>query len=553
MTATAPPRPSLRDLPVRERLTVRFGAPTAGSAPLTWGQQRVASLNAQLHPGEASLNLRLACRLAPGTAPAEVAAALAEAVHKCEGLRTRYSWNDPDGTQSVCAEGELPCPVLAADGLELPQAFALADDLADAPFRDDDLPIRVALLGDGPCDAAYLLLVVSHLASDFFGIDFLLGNLRAVLPPGPGGAPDPGPDPAQPREIAAWESSPEGLREGRRAVERQAKALARMPQSMLPRLPGEALTPRYRYLELRSSAASLCLTHLSAVHKVSETAVFAATLAALLSAAGGVDRSHLQLCVANRVRGRTATSVASLTQDVPVCVDVTGTDMAGLIRRCAGVVVASTTQGRFPPESLDQARRAVEHDRGLALDLSYWLNSRIRPGTRSAGTPDAARLGDELRRTTVAEVGADLTSSSTVFTYVERDDDELVVRFLVDTAYVATAEAAGWLRAIETMLVSTVTSAAVEPVALARSAGVAAPERNHDWAVVDHSPVHLPTTSRLLSDALGVPVRVVPDHTGRRLLARFDGPPPSEDRLRALGPDLIRGCRVAAIPAGLVP
>jgi hypothetical protein len=160
----------------------------------------------------------------------------------------------------------------------------------------------------------------------------------------------------------------------------------------------------------------------------------------------------------------------------------------------------------------------------------------------------APRLRAELRRTTVAEVGADPTSSSTVFTYVERYDGELVVRFLVDTAYVRPAEATAWLSALEAMLVSSVASTQVEPAALARAAGVVAPERSHEWAVVDHSPVHLPTTARLVSSALGSPVRLAPDRAGRRLLARFDGPAPSAEAVEALVPDLIRGWHVAAIP-----
>lgn len=553
MTASAPCPPKLGALPVRERLTVRFSAATEGDAPLTWGQRRVAVLNAQLHPGEATLNLRLACRLRSGATLSDVVAALGRAIESCEALRTRYPWDDPDGTQTVCSQGELPCAVLTANGLERSQAFALADELADTPFRADDWPLRVAIVTDGSQGPDFLLLAVSHLATDFFGIDFLLWNLRAVLPPGSGRATDPGPHPAQPRDVAAWESEPDGLREGHRAVERHARALSRMPQSMLPRLPGEPLVPRYRYLELRSRAASLCLAHLAAVHKVSETAVFAAMWASLSSTAGGVDRSHFQLCVANRFRGRTASSVAPLTQDVPVCLDVAGTDVAGLIRQCAGTVVASTAHGRFPPELADQARRAVERDRGLALDLSYWLNSRIRSATGSDTAPGAARLRAELRRSTVTEVGADATSSSTVFAYVERYDGELVVRIMVDTAYVGPAEAAGWLSAIEAMLVSTVSSAAVEPAALARSAGVVAPERDSGWIVVDHSPIHLPTTARVLSNALRVPLRLTSDRTGLRLLAQFDGAAPSAEAIEALTPDMIRKWRVAAVPRALVP
>lgn len=556
MIASATRLPELGGLPVRERLTVRFTATTEGSGPLTWGQRRVAVLNARLYPGEAALNVRSAFRLGPGVTPADVVAALGRTIESCESLRTRYRWDDPDGIQTVLSQGALPCPVLIADGLDRSRASALADELADelagAPFRADDWPLRVAVLTGGSQDPGYLLLAVSHLATDFFGMDFLLWGLRAVLPSGPGRAADPGPRQAQAREVAAWESGPEGLRAGRRAVERQVRALSRMPQSMLPRLPGEPLVPRYRYLELRSRAASLCLAHLAAVHRVSETAVFAAMWASLSSTVGGVDRSHFQLCVGNRFRGGMASVVASLTQDVPVCLDVAGTDVAGLIRQCAGAVVAATAQGRFPPGPAEEARRGVELDRGLALDLSYWLNSRLRPEPGSAVAPDAARLRAELRRSTVAEVGADATSSSTVFVYVERYDGELVVRIMVDTAYTAPAEAAGWLSAIEAMLVSTVSSAAVEPAVLARSAGIAAPERDHEWIVVDHSPIHIPTATRLVSDALCVPVRLTRDRTGRLLLAQCDGPVPSADVFDALVPDVIRDWRVAAVPAGLV-
>lgn len=237
MTASAPPWPGLADLPVRERLIVRFDAQTAGSGALTWGQRRVAALNAQLHPHEAPLNLRFAFPLAPGASAADVVAALGRAIESCEALRTRYPWHDPESTQTVCAQGELPCPVLEAPTLDTPYAFGLADELADAPFRDDDWPLRVAVVSGGVHGPRCLLFVVSHIAIDFFGIDFLLWHLRAVLPPGPGRAIDPGPSPAQPRDLAAWESGPEGQHEARRAIERHTRALTRMPQSMLPESP----------------------------------------------------------------------------------------------------------------------------------------------------------------------------------------------------------------------------------------------------------------------------------------------------------------------------
>ncbi|RBQ08457.1 hypothetical protein DQE82_18590 [Micromonospora sp. LHW51205] len=537
---------SLRD---GEELEIRFRAPSGRTADLTWGQQRMAQLMADLQPNNASLNLKFAHRIKPGLKADEVASAIRGMVEACESARTLFEPDAPSAQQRVTTEGVLHVAVITAVTATFTSALESAAELAGTPFGADDLPVRVGILTDrsGP---AFVLLAINHLASDYLGAHWMTWHLRHVLQ---ADFSDGEPSAIHPVDVSHWESSEAGRREGARALLRHERSLARMPQSMLPRLPVEPLHPRYRYVVMQTSAGAWCLSHLAKRHGVSETAVGHAALSLVLAHVSGLSRAHLQVCVSNRAGRDTAAVVGCLTQDVPTCVAIDDADFDALLRRSAGAIHHATLTGRFPHRGLMEVRERVEKRRGFPLDLSYWLNSRLFVPL-PAEAPNAARIREEAARTSVRWLGGDQCSTSTLFCYLDRRDDILEVLMLVDTAYVAPAEAEQWLRAFESILVTAVLRPELSADALVAETGVVSFRATDDWVKIDHSWIHLPTTAARLHAALpGMTLRLAVETPGGEasLVAMVASPRSGRETSApsdTVVVEALRGCRVGMRP-----
>lgn len=530
---------------------VPFHVPHERSGPLTWGQQRVAELTEALAPHQAALNLRFAWRVRPGVTTEGIAAAAKELLEECESLRTLFDLDPHAGQQRVVSEGTVRVPLITVDAATDALAQELTAELAAAEFGPAELPIRMSLMADrdGP---AYLLFAVSHLASDFLGARRLVWHLRRVLVFTPRPADD-SLVTTHPVDIAVWENGEGGRRSGERALLQHERNLRRMPQSMLPRIAIEPMTPRYQYVEIRTAAGALCLSHLAERHGVSETAVGHAALSLVLAHVSSLQRAHLQVCVGNRFDRGVAAAVASLTQDVPTCVTVDDTDFDTLLRRSAGAVRQATMTGRFPHKGLVDVRRRIERERGFPLDLSFWLNSRLFTPV-SVEAPTDARLRAQLARTCVRWLGGDQSSTSTLFAYLDRFDDLLAVRMLVDTAYVTRDDAEAWLRAFESILVAAARRPDIGVKALAADTGLLPFDPTADWARIDHSWIHLPTATARLREAFpGVALRVAVDmREGEPSLVGVVRGQPSGDQVYApADADFVaqlRDCKVAIRP-----
>ncbi|MGY4643751.1 condensation domain-containing protein [Cellulomonas sp. URHB0016] len=483
-------------------LTVPFEHGEDARAPLTWGQQRVAGLERDLHPDHATLTIRFAVRLRDGATTTQVEAALRATLEACESLRTLVRTDAEPPYQHVLAAGELVVPVVEVPGdVEAVDAGAevLAGELASRPFADGELPLRVCVVTSGGTPHA-LAVAASHVAADYFGAGWLQWHLRDVLARrfGRSYQAHAVADPRQPRHLSEWENGEQGRATAERSVTRHSATYREMPQTMVPRLPHEPLAPRFRYLELTTRRGNWSLAHLGTRHGVSETAVLYGLLSLLLARVGGLSRSHLQVCVSNRADRRFASTVAPLTQDVPTWIDVAGTSFDDLLRRSAGVMLAAVKDGRFPPSEMERARVETERRRGTALDLSFWLNSRLGGAAPRASAPTPAELTHLQDESHVREVGGDPRSTSTLFVYADRADGVLQIRVLVDTAYVTVDEARAWLRAVDDLLCTAAADPDDDIASLAARCGLHAPPRDGTWAFVDHSWVHLPTAASCL-------------------------------------------------------
>jgi len=207
--------------------------------------------------------------------------------------------------------------------------------------------------------------------------------------------------------------------------------------------------------------------------------------------------------------------------------------------------------GRFPPDELHEIRAGIERERGVALDLSFWINSRIVATAGEVPTPGRGELRDLRASSSVGDDGGDQCSTSTLFVYVDRHRDALVLRILVDTAYIALDEARSWLRGTEAVLCEAALDAGLTPSELAERAGIPPARYGPDWAYVQRSWVHLPTVAEAVRRRMpgaGARVAVRGPEDDARLAVLVDDPAATGLPWR---PDLadIRQHKVSMLPS----
>ena len=186
-----------------------FSGGRSGSGPATWGQQAIWDVVRSLGTDAARYNVSGGMPL-PAAVPVDrVEAAVRELVLLHESLRTRLRTAD-DGRldQVVHAAGGIPVVSRpATPDTVTPTAYALRDELLAVPFdAEREWPLRVGVVHVG-ADAHYVVLFLSHTASDGWGLRNLLADFAALLR-----GPLPARDLRQPLEEAAFQVSDRGRR-----------------------------------------------------------------------------------------------------------------------------------------------------------------------------------------------------------------------------------------------------------------------------------------------------------------------------------------------------
>jgi Condensation domain len=534
---------------------VSFAAPAAPrSGPLTWAQRHMLMLVEALGPQSQSVNIRSSLRLRAGLGEKEVLDALRDLVETFEALRSVYRPGVDGPEQQVLARGELVVPVVDAEARgSAAAAEEVAAALWEAPFDiAGEWPLRVALVTVGGVPR-HLPMTVCHLFVDHTAGIWIQHHLRAVLAHPPAAVRPPR-ERHEPLDEAAWEASVAGRQHGERAVAEHAEALRAMPQTMLPRAAGEPDRPRYRFLQFDSPALGLAVATLAARHNVSPAAVLHAGICAVAGHAAGLDRAFLQLTVGNRIAARSRFAVGMYTQDVPVHIDLAGAGMADVIRRSGAAVVRAARFGQYPPVELAARRRQIELDRGVAFDLSCWLNYRTLGTRRPSGVdrPDPARLAELAGRTRWRWTDTVDSSTSTYFVFADDAGDVLRLTLLLDSAVLPADEGVAWLRAVERLLCATVTTEVGVPE-IGEHTGLAPAPRGPEWTLLAPGWAHRPTVAELVRRVAGVrrvDVFTDPAGDGRRLVACLDGGDSTVDitRLHAAVVDALPGVRTAVAP-----
>lgn len=549
-TIASRPIPGLAPTATR---TITFDAPgEARTGPLTWAQQHMLALIEELAPRTESVNLSFFCALRSGVREAEVLDALRNLVETYEALRTVYL-PPPDGpAQRVARSGELAVPVIEAPaGTAATTASQVAKVMWAEPFDiTGEWPMRVALVTSGG-QPRHLAFTLCHLVVDQTGADRIQDHLRPLLarPPAPAGKPA---VIHQPLDEAAWESSPAGRRHGERAVRHHARTFAAMPQTMLPRAAVEVPSPRYHFLQYDSAALALAVAWLAARHGVGPAAVLSAGLCAVAGYAASLDRAFVQMTVGNRIAERTRHAVGMHTQDVPVFLDLSDAAMSDIIVRANTAILQAARFGQYPPAELAARRREIEIERGVALDLSCWLNYRLVGHRRplSPDPPSRAALAEAEKATRWRWNDGVDSSTSTYFVFADDAGDMIRFTLLVDTAVLPPDEAVAWLRSVERLLSATATGdVAVEEVGAYTD--LTPVPRGADWLLTEGGWAHLPTVTDLVRRISGARhCAVFPDGSPpNRLVAYLHAPTITDlTRLHISCVDALPGLRTAIAP-----
>lgn len=507
----------------RRRLT--FTCAPGRSGQLTWSQRAMLEPAIVLKQG---LNIHFAWPLRSDVSEEEVLACVLDLITTHEALRTVYVPPPEGPAQRALDVGELVVDVVdAGPNPDASLADAASTSLASAPFEiAADLPIRVALLTSGgrPWNLAFAL---SHLVTDLGGIRWIQHHLRALLahPPAEEAA---SPVVRQPLDEQAWECSAAGRRAAARALLRHEATLRMMPQTMLPRIPSDVGSPRFRYVQLDSPALAIAVPALAARHEVLSTAVLYAGICSVVGFVSGLDRGFFQVILSNRPGRMTQPAVGMLSQSPPSWVSLKDASLGDVISRAGMGLMSAMRFGRYPPEELMDLRRQVEVERGVALDLSCWLNDR-RKATRTLPVwgnkrPTSRILAQAAKQSQIRWGGSEEASICTYQINVDDAGEAMRLTMLVDTAVVPPDEAAAWLTAVERLLCAAVSkdvgsSEIGEHVDLAR-----APRAEHEY-LIDGSYVHLPSTTDLVSRVAGLrraEVFPVQTHGGMQLVAFLD-------------------------------
>jgi hypothetical protein len=214
------------------------------------------------------------------------------------------------------------------------------------------------------------------------------------------------------------------------------------------------------------------------------------------------------------------------TQDVPAWVDLTDASVADVIDRASPAILRAARFGRYPPIGLAGVRKRIERERGVAFDLSCWLNvvpiARISPNSQRPSASTLAQAREQARWRWVE--GTD-NSTSTYFVFANGSADALVLTLIVDTAVLPAAEALAWVKAVERILGDSV-AREVAAARIGEYAELSQASRDGDWSLIDGNWVRRSDVAALVRGACGLAVADVfalPLPQGTRLTAFVDG------------------------------
>ncbi|MEW1838752.1 hypothetical protein AB0392_12420 [Nonomuraea angiospora] len=378
------------------------GAPAGRDGPLTWGQQDIWRAVAAAAPQERYLNIARVFAAPKRPVTVERAAlALERLVARHESLRTRLTgppdaplqrvWpaacppyevvesgragSEPVGSGPVdsgaVGSGAVGSETVGSGAVGSLLAEEVGERLAAEPFAYwEEWPLRVAFVVAGGY-VRHIVLVLCHLAADGHAAelvvkDFRLLLLRDSLPPLRS---------ATPRELAAWQHSPEGRRVSGEAIGFWLEEYARMdPVRPSSHVPGE---PRFVEATMRSPALAAAAQAVAARNRVSSSTVLLAGAMRLAGWLTGQRFCGMRVIVNNRFAAARRDVVSTISQEALVVLDLRTESFDALVRQAWGTALRAYRQAQYDPYAMEEAV------------------TRVGPGIRSFGCFNDQRLVQE--------------------------------------------------------------------------------------------------------------------------------------------------------------
>ncbi|MFB6887855.1 condensation domain-containing protein [Kitasatospora sp. NPDC056327] len=488
---------------------VRFAGLRAGSAPLSWGQHAIWKSIRWLGEESHYFNIPRAVPVPPGCPVDAVTAAVERLIHRHEALRSTFADTPAGPVQTVAGEGAAEVEVFEA-GRPVPreEALELAQRLAGRAFdHATGFGMRYAVVTAGG-EPVWLLLVVSHQCTDFFGIRVIEAELATLLA---GGEPDPAD--WHPLDQARFQQGGEGAARGRASLDFWRRTLTRVPRSHFdfartggpadPADPGEPADPeRFVRLRLDSPAGAVAADLLATRCQVSTSTVLLTAAAAVVAAYSGHDTAVLQLIAGNRNEPRLRGMVGAQTENALFVLNVADGTFEDAVRRCFLPGMSAYRFGEYHPPSMDAVHDEVRLHRGVGLDLSSFFND-VRMNDRWESLPETDGSAEQLaalaERSEISFIGAWPRQDAKYFVHVQYMPDTLHLFLMADTAYLPRPVVERLLRAMEALLVRSVHG----EVGLREAAGPDRAPRPDGWVRADSCWFDLAETRRLVSAAAG--------------------------------------------------
>ena len=352
--------------------------------PLSHGQQALW-LTHQLAPRSTAYHIMFAARLVGGVDAAAMERAVRALVDRHDSLRTTYAAG-PDGrpVQRVQAQ-PVGCFAFAeAGGLDDAELHARLGAEADRPFDLERGPLFRVTLFRRADDEHVLLLVVHHLAVDFWSLEVLVEELRALYEAARSGQTASLPATRQYTDFVRWQR---GLLAGP-AGDRLWDYWQRKLSGDLPLLALPTDRPRPRVQTYRGALCDFTLDErlsarlrdLARAEGATPYATLLAAFAALLARYTGQDDLLIGTPMAGRGRADFERTVGYLVNVLPLRADLAGEpSFRELLRRMRDTVLEALDHQDFP-FSLLVERLVPTRDPGrspLVELLFIWYRSAL--------------------------------------------------------------------------------------------------------------------------------------------------------------------------------
>ncbi|MEO3802520.1 condensation domain-containing protein [Nonomuraea sp. B1E8] len=381
-----------------DSLPLEFSECRVGSGPLAWAQKGMWNNIRALTPDDQHLNVTLTLDVPDGGSSVDrVLTALRTLVARHDALRTTFRRGD-DGQPVQTMAGQGAIPVTLAAGPDAVRRLSDAQSGLGARRFDleVDLPLRVGLAMAGD-RVRTVVLCLSHLVVDGWASLLLQEELAALL----AGARALPPVTRQPIEQARYEREVLAPRLRTRVPAHWRKVLSTCPLGDEAfTLRAEPATPRFWQGSYLSKASSYASQLLAARHGVSQTSVFLAAAARVLTEYAGRDTLPVLLRVSNRFAPEVKRSLLYLCQNTPVLLENGGAPFPQLVRSAHQAALRAYQCSQYDPDDVKGVLDEI-HQPNVIPDL-VTLNlvshgAAVAGDQRGPEWPEGARPRDLLQ------------------------------------------------------------------------------------------------------------------------------------------------------------